>query len=200
MNNKSCSEETKRKISNSRKGKGFWSEERKKRFIELMKGNKNPNYGKHLSEEAKKNISEKLKGNIPWNKGKKNPYSEEVNKKRLENLKKYYDKKDYNCKKINKQGYVEIYIPSNSKYFEMRNKNSYRWILEHRLIMAQHLGRCLESWEIIHHINEIKTDNRIENLEILEPKKHINFHFQNKLMKKEIKELRELLLILILCK
>lgn len=67
-------------------------------------------------------------------------------------------------------GYIRIRLLPNDFFFPMTETKGY--IFEHRLIMAKSLGRNLHPWEIVHHKNGIKTDNRIENLQLVSNDKH----------------------------
>ena len=58
-----------------------------------------------------------------------------------------------------KEGYVAIRMADHP---DAHNK----WMPEHRYIMSEHLGRRLRKKENVHHINGVKDDNRIENLEL----------------------------------
>lgn len=59
-------------------------------------------------------------------------------------------------------GYRGVAVPPELRH--LVNGDSHT--TEHRLVMAQHLGRALHPDEVVHHRNGIRTDNRIENLEL----------------------------------
>jgi hypothetical protein len=65
----------------------------------------------------------------------------------------------------------------------LKRSNSYKTIiiknqekLEHVYVMEQHIGRSLYAWESVHHINEIKTDNHIDNLFLCSREEHDKAH------------------------
>jgi hypothetical protein len=99
-----------------------------------------------------------------------------------------------NCKACNKEFYArpsedrrgykrtycsaDCHIPtergkaiSTDGYYVIRGKKV------HRIIMEECLGRKLLRTEIVHHINENKLDNRIENLQVVSRAEHNRIHF-----------------------
>lgn len=101
------------------------------------------NKGKIRTDECKRNLSEWRTGKY---KGKDNPNW-------------------HGGIRENSNGYRRIYKPEHPN-------NSESYVYEHRLVMEDSLGRYLLPWEIVHHINGIKKDNRIENLKLLPEEEH----------------------------
>lgn len=59
-------------------------------------------------------------------------------------------------------------------YIKIKTKNG--WNYEHRIVMEKKLKRRLTDIERIHHINGIKDDNRIENLQLTSIYLHSSLH------------------------
>lgn len=136
------------------------SEEHRRKISEALRGSKNPNYGKKRSLETCRKISETKK---------RIELSEETRRKMSEAKKglKHPNWKGGRIKDTN--GYILILSP-NHPYADRKG-----YVFEHRLVMEKHLGRTLLPKEVVHHINEIRDDNRIENLMLF---RNCGYHLQ----------------------
>jgi len=69
-------------------------------------------------------------------------------------------------------GYWMIYKPEHPK----ANSMGKGYVRQNRLVMEEFLGRYLNENEVIHHVNGIKDDDRIENLVIMLKQEHLSLH------------------------
>ena len=155
--------ETGRK-ANGRFGKGFCpSVKTRKKMSKSQTGEGNPMWGKHFSDETKEKMRKKAKEN----------YKIPENTPRWKGGRRQH----------NPAGYISIRMPTHPF------KTNEGYVLEHRLIMEKHLGRYLAPIEVVHHINKIKDDNRIENLKLFKTDGiHISFHLIGHLVSKATRE------------
>jgi len=99
---------------------------------------------------------------------------------------------------VDNRGYVRVNTNPDDFFYPMAVNG--RYIMEHRLVVAKHLGRCLHSWELVHHINGDKDDNRLVNLRLVMVQGHnqltilerevLRLRQENKWLKKEIRGAR----------
>ncbi len=67
-------------------------------------------------------------------------------------------------------GYILVKLQPDDFFYSMIDARGY--VKEHRLIVAQSIGRNLHLWEIVHHKNHIRDDNRLDNLQLISDDKH----------------------------
>jgi hypothetical protein len=78
---------------------------------------------------------------------------------------------NYKGKTTNDQGYILRHAPKHPE------ADQHGQIREHRLIVEKHIGRTLQKSEVVHHVNEVRNDNRIQNLMVFRTNTtHLRFH------------------------
>ena len=76
-------------------------------------------------------------------------------------------------------GYVSVFVPDHPRC------NADGLVMEHRLVMEEHIGRYLAEDEVVHHINHNRSDNRLENLQLMTHKEHAALHIRERNKKEE---------------
>jgi len=127
--------------------------EERKRHSMRMSGENNPFYGKKHTVKTRKIISKKVSKSMTPEHRKE--ISERMTGKVQPKGKDSHGWKGGKSK--TPKGYVLKHRPSHPLSY-----NGY--VKEHRLIMEKHIGRYLRPEEVVHHINLVKTDNRLSNL------------------------------------
>lgn len=118
------------------------------------------------------------KGNMVTRK-KKNRWTDDCKKCIMHNTR---DDKSFVWKggvSITKGGYRLVHLCPDDPYYSMANGSraeSGAYAYEHRYVIAKSIGRSLSKNEDVHHINGIKTDNRLENLLLLDKVAHGKLH------------------------
>lgn len=129
---------------------------------------------KHLTDKAKSRISDSKKGCPGARKGVK--VSDETRRKMsIAKIGKYTVKSKYGGHtKIRSDGYRFVYVPTHPH----ATKEGY--VMEHILVMEEHIGRYLKKDEVVHHKNHNRIDNSINNLQLMTFKEHASLHMRER--------------------
>ena len=73
-------------------------------------------------------------------------------------------------KKCDGHGYIMVKLEPDNFFYPMAQSTGY--VFEHRLIVAKRLGRCLHSWEIVHHKDGVRDHNSDSNLQLVQEMQH----------------------------
>lgn len=145
------SPEQRAKLSTDRKGKWF--------------------VGRKLSEEAKAKLSAAKLANNPM-KGRHHTEETKAKMRAAKNISHEPGEQAVNWqggRPHDRHGYVLVYAPDHPDAVG-------NYVREHRLVMEHVLGRRLMAEEHVHHSNEVKDDNRPENLRLMTRAEHTRHH------------------------
>jgi hypothetical protein len=155
----SCGEELTRKVFKS--GKKERPCAFKKRKYCSVQCRAKAKQGSRRPIEVGRKISQAKMGKL------RGDYETQYGKERASEIKKKLSTAHRNIKHWNSKG-GRVIEPSKGYVLVKSHDHPYKganeYVREHRLVMERHIGRHLLPTEIVHHINNDRTDNRIENL------------------------------------
>lgn len=141
----------------------------KKGFTPWNKGKKGQKgywKGKKFSKKHKQKLRKARLGVIPWNKNTKG-----IMKINSGSFKEGQTPWNYIGYQKEKYGYILIHSPKHPFH------DKHNCVRRSRLVMEKYLKHYLKSKEIVHHINGIKDDDRIENLMLFKNhSEHMKYH------------------------
>lgn len=76
-------------------------------------------------------------------------------------------------------GYIAVYCPDHP------NCNKEGYVLKHRLVMERAIGMFIPDGYVVHHINHVKDDNRIENLALVTFSGHAALHMAERHLRRK---------------
>lgn len=71
-------------------------------------------------------------------------------------------------------GYIKVYVPDHP------HATADGYVMKHTLVMERHIGRILREDEVVHHVNHIRDDNRLDNLRLMTKKEHQSLHMKER--------------------
>lgn len=119
-----------------------------------ISGEKNPMYGKGLKGAANPMFGKRKEFAPQWKGG----------------------------RKVRKDGYVLVVAPDDHPYpADSHPPSGLKYVLEHRHVMEQHLGRFLSPQEVVHHLDSNPSNNALDNLALLpDQSTHAALHMEER--------------------
>jgi len=78
--------------------------------------------------------------------------------------------------KFKSNGYWIVYYPDHP----FANSQGSGYVRHNRIVMEKYLGRYLDQFEVVHHCNQKRDDDQIENLELMTNSSHLSLHHKNR--------------------
>lgn len=124
----------------------------------------NRKFRKPVSDEFRESVRQRFKGTHLSESAKEKLRKERAGKR-------YKPSKYGGHTKVHQRGYVLVYIPSHP------NATKDGYVFEH-ILAYEKANDCIvdRSKYVVHHINEIKSDNRPENLRLMTKSEHMSYH------------------------